>query len=264
MEVGKDRALVTALPPQSNLQRQGRFVPARGLYLGLFLAAGAIAATVGYSRPATNILAVMVEPTESLRGHLTVNQTSRNGPGEFKTAIGWTPVNAAPGTSSNLRRVAAMSPLNDREAASDAASLEANITSQPDSWFRRSTAAGAFLGYYFQSVRARRTHCARVGVDISAFTAAYERQYRDEHAQALEIMRHFGLDEEKLWTMLKESAESGEDEMFSKLRSVYSKGGDAGLCRVFIQSPEKTAAGINFAMNYPATYRVLMAQLPPR
>lgn len=101
-----------------------------------------------------------------------------------------------------------------KAVASKPASPSAESTKQA------SSAANQFWRYFWVNTRTRFDYCKEQGVDISAFTRAFEHLHRDDVKRASAISAREGADEEKIYSLLKsEHRKVIEDDMLGIARA---------------------------------------------
>lgn len=119
-------------------------------------------------------------------------------------------------------------------------------------------AAVGFSTFYRANTAARSSYCAKAGIDISSFVAAFQKEHALELSQADIIFRDSETDFEKDWLSLRPSAEAWANDDMQQIAS--QRGSDAaGACRLFADQPEEVAKLLNYSDTKPEERGVLLS-----
>jgi len=135
--------------------------------------------------------------------------------------------------------------------ASTPASPSAESTKQA------STAADQFWRYFWVNTRMRFDYCKEQGVDISAFTQAFENLHRDDVKRASAISAREGADKEKIYSLLKsEHRKVIEDDMLGIARANNTDLRE--VCRSLAEHGLEAADAMQLAKVNPAIHQALV------
>ena len=107
-------------------------------------------------------------------------------------------------------------------------------------------AIGNFFGFYFVNVRSHVTYCKNLGVDISAFTKAFEAANQEMYEQAGKLLYRRGMTEEQLFKQMETSLASMTAKNMDDLAAT-DKLTTRQECEIQLQNLEARVARVNFA-----------------
>lgn len=118
-------------------------------------------------------------------------------------------------------------------------------------------AVSAFFGFYHVNARSRVEHCAKHGVDISAFAERFKAKHSGVYEQAVSAANRTGFGEEQLWkltrlnlaSMVATDMAGAEDRL---------KSGPDGACKAMNDYAEQFVNNLDFKTIQPDAHRVLM------
>lgn len=119
-------------------------------------------------------------------------------------------------------------------------------------------AAVGFSTFYRANTASRSSYCSNVGVDISSFIAAFQKEHETELSLADSIFRDSGTDFDQDWLALRPSAEAWVSNDMQQVAS--QRGADAtGACKLFIEQPAEVAKLLNYSGTKPDEREVLLS-----
>jgi hypothetical protein len=119
-------------------------------------------------------------------------------------------------------------------------------------------AIGNFFGFYFVNVRSHVTYCRNLGVDISAFTKAFEAANEEMHVQASKLLYRRGATEEQLFKQMEPSLASMTGKNMDDLAAT-DKLTTRQECELQLQNLEARVARVNFAKIQPDIAKILLS-----
>jgi len=119
-------------------------------------------------------------------------------------------------------------------------------------------AIGNFFGFYFVNVRSHVTYCKNLGVDISAFTKAFEAANQEMYEQAGKLLYRRGATEEQLFKQMETSLASMTAKNMDDL-AVTDKLTTRQECEIQLQNIEARVARVNFAKIQPDVAKILLS-----
>lgn len=139
-------------------------------------------------------------------------------------------------------------------AIKDSANTLNNSASDAD---KRNNAAGTFFGFYMMNARARPEYCKNLGVDIHAFTDPFIGNHAKLMDASRPVMEKDGLDENKLYEMLKPQIASALDQDMKDIaNSAHTD--IKGACQLMADRGSEIAGKMQFSATFPEAYKVLM------
>lgn len=118
-------------------------------------------------------------------------------------------------------------------------------------------AALSFFGFYHLNSRTRSAYCAKLGVDMAAFSAKFRQSQSLAHARATAVAQAAGLTEEQIWTQSRAELDGLIDADMEKIGRQIGMGPN-GACAVMVQMADNIVPGIDFAKVMPDAHRTLM------
>lgn len=82
-------------------------------------------------------------------------------------------------------------------------------------------AADMFFGYYWLNTRSRAAYCQEQGIDISVFTTSFADAHSSEHMRASEIYKNAGVDEETIWSPIKQTSYKMAADIMQDIAQTY-------------------------------------------
>ena len=122
---------------------------------------------------------------------------------------------------------------------------------------RLDEAVSAFFGFYHVNSRSRVEHCAKLGVDITAFADRFKRKQSAVYERATAAARQSGLTEDRLWTLSRGSLASMVAADMVGAEEKLKSGAD-GACKAMNEYAEQFVDNLDFKTIQPAAHGVLM------
>jgi len=119
-------------------------------------------------------------------------------------------------------------------------------------------AIGNFFGFYFVNVRSHVTYCKNLGVDISAFTKAFEAANQEMYEQAGKLLYRRAVTEEQLFKQMETSLASMTAKNMDDLAAT-DKLTTRQECEIQLQNLEARVARVNFAKIQPDVAKILLS-----
>jgi hypothetical protein len=124
---------------------------------------------------------------------------------------------------------------------------------------RANTAADIYFGFQYVNTNTRPAFCKAQGVEIPAWTIAFEKIHAPETARAMQIYANRGIDRNSLYAKL--------DDTFMKAVALDMNGiatqyklSLPDSCKLFQDHAGELASAIEFSKSQPAVYAALMTQ----
>ena len=114
------------------------------------------------------------------------------------------------------------------------------------------------MGFYHVNARARREHCDALGVDIGAFSTAFEQKFRALHGRAVAAVERQKLTEDKLWSVKRNQFVTMIKSDMGQIAQ-QSNGSDQDACRLVNQHAERVVDMLDFETQQPEAHGVLMS-----
>lgn len=119
-------------------------------------------------------------------------------------------------------------------------------------------AAVGFSTFYRANTDARAAYCSNVGVDISPFIAAFQKEHETELSLAAGIFRDSGTNFDQEWQALRPSAEAWANNDMQQVASQRATSA-AGACKLFVDQPAEVAKLLNYSGTKPDERQILLS-----
>jgi hypothetical protein len=133
-----------------------------------------------------------------------------------------------------------------RKRVADEAVIE-SLGASSDPRERAITLSASVQGFYLTNSVARVEYCARHGVDLAPFAAAFARAYGDDHRRAVALGRPHGLDEALVLAMGRATMDRVMDENMRDLAAQAGGLDEVALCEAINANADAFTATIVLA-----------------
>jgi hypothetical protein len=119
------------------------------------------------------------------------------------------------------------------------------------------TAADMYIGFLLINTKTRPAFCKEQGIDIPAWTAAFEKINATETAKARQIHSKVGFDEDRMYAMFADQMNKMVSDDMNGI-ATDNKGSLQDACKLFQDQADERASEMSFAKLQPAAYKALM------